>query len=77
MKALKRLKLTKLNSEVLENLQMLSLVGGNNCRCGSCSASTSSTNNMNANSSYDYTGTGNYDIRCKCPSSTVYSTASM
>ena len=77
MKRLNVLSLRRLNEMELKKVQMRSLVGGNNCRCGSCSATTSSSSNMNANHASGYTITGDYDIICKCPPSSVYSIAAL
>ncbi len=75
MKSLSKIRLTNLSGNELKKMQLKSIMGGNDCRCGSCSASTSSSDNMNANHTSGYTGTGDSDVRCKCPSSSVYSTA--
>lgn len=77
MKVLRKIRLTQLSECELKKVQLKSLMGGNNCRCGSCSASTNSDDNMNANHTSGYTGTGDNDVRCKCPESSVYSTAVM
>ena len=48
MKKIKKLKLTHLNKNVLEQRQMNVVKGGNTCSC-SCAGSSTNMSNMNAN----------------------------
>lgn len=66
MKKIKKISLSKLNSNELEKRQQRQLFGGNACKCGSCGQWATSDANMNANYHSNITGTGSNDPVCKC-----------